>query len=295
MQFSKLNIEIFFCGLSKNNFNSLKKNIDFIFYYEKKTIFNNINLLIVDSNSEDGSKEYLNNISKSNKFVDIIHKDDLNLVTSRIERIKICRNLCLNYIQQNSDNNIRIYIPLDTDFFLFSNTSVDQLDALISKVLKTNKSSAIFPVSSPYYYDIFALRAQGWLNINSQLIVSRLKKYLKVGSFLFNYLFIFRYQLSPEKIKQKKFKLKSAFGGIGIYNLSDINLKHQKYETNEKSKEWYSEHIYFNQHFDDLMIEPNWIVDAPKEHVMFKSKEPKDKFIYFLKTIKEDVNTLFMK
>lgn len=286
-------VEIFFCGLSKNNINTLKKNIDFIFHYSKKTIFNNINLLVVDSNSEDGSKEFLNNLSKLNMFVDVVHKDNLKLVTSRIERIKICRNLCLDYIQKNSKNGVRIYIPCDTDFFLFSNTSTDQLDSLILKVLSTNKSSAIFPVSNPYYYDIFALRAQGWLNINSQLIVSRLKKYLRIGSFLFNYLFIFRYQLSPEEIKIKKFKVKSAFGGIGIYNLSNINLNRQKYEVSNKNKEWYSEHLYFNKHFDNLMIEPSWIVDAPKEHVMFKSKDVKGKFIYFLRTIKEDINTFY--
>ena len=235
----------------------------------------------------------MNKVSKTNNFVNVIHKDDLNLVTSRVERIKICRNLCLNYIERNSKTNSVVYIPFDSDFFVFSNTSFSQLDLFISKVISTNESNAIFPASQPYYYDIFALRAPGWLNINSQLIVSRLKKYLRVGSFLFNYLFIFRYQITPKKIRSKKFKLLSAFGGIGIYNISNLDLQHQKYDINNNSKEWYSEHLYFNQHFENLKIDTNWVVDAPEEHVIFKSHDLKGKFKYFFKTIKEDIKSFF--
>ena len=285
-------VEVFICGLSKNNLNS-KKNIDFILLFNNKSKFRNVNLLVVDSNSVDGSKEFLNKVSKTNNFVNVIHKDDLNLVTSRVERIKICRNLCLNYIERNSKTNSVVYIPFDSDFFVFSNTSFSQLDLFISKVISTNESNAIFPASQPYYYDIFALRAPGWLNINSQLIVSRLKKYLRVGSFLFNYLFIFRYQITPKKIRSKKFKLLSAFGGIGIYNISNLDLQHQKYDINNNSKEWYSEHLYFNQHFENLKIDTNWVVDAPEEHVIFKSHDLKGKFKYFFKTIKEDIKSFF--
>ena len=54
------NVEIFFCGLSKNNYGTLKKNIDYILQFRDKSKFSNVNLLIVDSNSEDGSKELLN-------------------------------------------------------------------------------------------------------------------------------------------------------------------------------------------------------------------------------------------
>lgn len=289
------NIEIFFCGLSKNNYGSLKKNIDFLLQYKIKSKFSNVNLLIVDSNSKDGSKELLNEFSNKNIFFNVIHKDDLNLIDSRIERIKICRNLCLQFIEQNSFKNYVIYIPFDTDFFIFSKTSHMQLDTLISKVFNNKKSNAIFPASEPFYYDIFALRAPGWLNINSQLIVSRLKKYLRIGSFLFNYLFIFRYQLSPEKIKSKKFTLFSAFGGIGIYNVSNLNLSLQKYEINNKFKEWYSEHLYFNKHFENLEIETSWVVVAPKEHVMYKSLDFNKKLVYFLNSFKQDFKSFFRK
>ena len=55
-----------------------------------------------------------------------------------------------------------------------------------------NDVDVIFPVSHPFYYDIFALRAVGWVTINFQLISNKLKKYLRLGSFIWNYIFIFR-------------------------------------------------------------------------------------------------------
>ncbi len=289
------NVEIFFCGLSKNNYESLKKNIDYLLQFKNESKYSSVNLLIVDSNSEDGSKELLNKTSSKYDFFNVVHKDDINLVDSRVERIKICRNLCLQFIDKKSKNNFVIYIPFDTDFFPFSNTKYIQLDLLISKVINNKIPSGIFPASKPFYYDIFALRAPGWLNINSQLVVSRLKKYLRIGSFIFNYLFIFRYQLSPEKIESKKYTLVSAFGGIGIYNVSNLNLSVQKYEINNKLKEWFSEHLYFNQHFENLEIETSWVVDAPKEHVMYKSLDNNKKLLYFLKSFKEDIKSFLRK
>ena len=178
------NVEIFFCGLSKNNYESLKKNIDYLLQFKNESKYSSVNLLIVDSNSEDGSKELLNKTSSKYDFFNVVHKDDINLVDSRVERIKICRNLCLQFIDKKSKNNFVIYIPFDTDFFPFSNTKYIQLDLLISKVIDNKTPSGIFPASNPFYYDIFALRAPGWLNINSQLVVSRLKKYLSIYLFL---------------------------------------------------------------------------------------------------------------
>ncbi len=285
--------EIYFCGLSKNNLDSLTKNINYILDFKNKSKYKEINLLIVDSNSNDGSKNYLNKNSDEFDFFNVIHKDDLNLVNSRIEKIKICRNLCLKFIKNNFNNNSIVYIPLDTDFYLFSKTSPEKLDELIDYVLQIENNAGIFPVSEPYYYDIFALRAKRWLNINSQLIVTNLKKYIRVGSFIFNYLFIFRYQLSPKRIELKKISVISAFGGIGIYNLSNFDLKNKTYDVSKKSIDMYSEHLFFNKHFDYLEIKTDWVIDAPEEHVLFKSYNFKEKIIYIVKTFKEDFKNLF--
>ena len=289
------NVEIIFCGLSKDNKETLTNNLDFILKYKEESIYNNINVLIVDSESNDGSKNYLNDLSNKLTYVNVIHKDDLNNILNRIERIKICRNLCLKFINEKFDKNSLIYIPFDSDINLFSKTSFKQFDELISYVIKLDMNCGIFPVSEPYYYDIFALRAKKWLNFNSQLIVSKLKRFIRIGSFIFNYIFIFRYQLTPKQIKSKQFTVTSAFGGIGIYNISNFDLENKKYDTNEKFSEWYSEHIYFNNYFKNLEIITNWIIEAPAEHVLFKSYNFKNKIFYILKTFKEDIKSFFIK
>ena len=47
--------EIYFCGLSKNNLDSLTQNIAYILNFKKKSKYKKINVLMVDSNSVDGS------------------------------------------------------------------------------------------------------------------------------------------------------------------------------------------------------------------------------------------------
>ena len=283
---------IIFCGLSKNNISTLKKNINFFLGFNKFIKNKKIKVLIVDSDSTDGTKEYLNELSAKIGLLEVIHKDNIYNIPSRVERIKMCRNICLDYINRNIASQKIIYIPCDLDIFLFSKTSYQQLENLITYTMKKKNNTGIFPVSNPHYYDIFALRAPGWLNINSQLIVSRLKKFFKIGSFFWNYLFIFRYQLTPAKIQKKNFTIISAFGGIGIYDISDLDLNKVRYEINKKSRDWYSEHIYFNSYFKNLEIKADWIIDAPSEHVVFKSLSLGGKIIYFLKSIKHDLKSI---
>ena len=56
--------------------------------------------------------------------------------------------------------------------------------------------------------------------------------------------------------------------------------------------------LYFNQHFENLEIETSWVVDAPKEHVMYKSldfnKKLKNKHIKQVVTLTVGVYLLFI-
>ena len=61
--------EIYFCGLSKNNLDSLTQNVDYILNFKNKSKYEKINLLVIDSNAVDGSKDYLNRISQKFEFI----------------------------------------------------------------------------------------------------------------------------------------------------------------------------------------------------------------------------------
>jgi len=223
-------LNLIICGLSKNCLDTTKNNIASLVDLKNYTKNLNLQIIIVDSNSNDGSKEFLEEASKKYNYISVIHEDGLEYkYQSRIERIAHCRNQCLEAIKRNNYCQNFLYIPMDFDINHFEITSHEEFFKLVKEFKEDANTNAIFPVSYPYYYDIFALRAEGWVNINSQLIVNKLKKYLRLGSFFWNYIFIFRKQWPPEKIAKKELKIKSAFGGCGIYRIENNKLENIKY------------------------------------------------------------------
>ena len=136
-------------------------------------------------------------------------------------------------------------------------------------------------------YDIFALRADNWVEYNSQLRIKKLKNIFFIGSFFLNYLYIFRHQLDLQKFKKSKSNVSSAFGGMGIYNLNSSVVKNY-YKLSKKNPEFVSEHVLFNMNFD-LEIMEDWNIPAPPEHLEFKLLDVRNKIIYFLKTFYFDL------
>ena len=167
--------------------------------------------IFVDSDSEDGTKDLIKKSSLINKKFIFHNLDGLEeKYSNRIERIQISRNECLKIMYKDS-SKFKIYIPLDLDIDLFNELSIQDLERFIDCCIKKDELNGIFPFSKPFYYDIFALRATNWLNLNSQYWVTRYKKYIRIGSFFVNYALIFRHQITPQKFKNKNSKIISAF------------------------------------------------------------------------------------
>ena len=289
------NLNITICGLSKNCFDSLKHNIESIIEIKKTNI--NLNLIIIDSDSNDGSKKFLNEIELKHNFIKIFHEDNLeSYLPTRIHRIAHCRNVALNYAKKINKNDF-IYVPMDLDIRQFQLTVPEKFINILRNFEQNQSYEGQFPVSMPYYYDIFALRAKGWINLNSQLIINRLKKIFPLGSFIWNYIFIFRYQWSPERIQRKNFKTFSAFGGCGMYKVNAKNKQVISYNVSESNPNFVSEHIFFNKLFNNLYISNIWKIPAPYEHLSYKRLSSKQKINYILKTIYSDLknNLIFRK
>lgn len=278
---------IFFVCMSKNCFDSLQKNLNFLFNFKEKSQLD-IKIFIVDSDSVDGTKEYSLKLEEEllvDKFIEI---DNLEInYSSRIERLTICRNSSLMEMKEYNLNQV-IYVPIDSDIFVFEHTNIDDFENIINQLIENNIWEGVFPFSIPYYYDIFALRKPGWVDGNNLLQAKQRKQKIKFGSFFINYFYIFRKQVDKDFFKQKKIKVNSAFGGIGIYKIKDIqNLKYT-YLPDFQNIDFVSEHINFNLNFKNLYILKDWNIPAPKGYVYFKNSNFKDKLIYILKTIKND-------
>ena len=104
---------------------------------------------------------------------------------SRIQRLSICRNKALEVINKIMTQSV-IYIPMDMDIDLFKRTDIKNFQKIINQFSENTGLDTIFPFSTPFYYDIFALRKKGWVTKNNLLIARKLKDKLKLFSFLIN-------------------------------------------------------------------------------------------------------------
>ena len=286
MQKSNSEYDIYFCGISKNCCENIEKNLNFLETFSKNSSYLS-KIIIVDSDSRDGTKDIIEKYKNKDKFI-INELDGLeDLYPNRIERIITSRNRCLEIISNINISNKIIYIPIDLDLDIFKYVNIEKLTFLIEYCIKKNSSYGIFPFSTPFYYDIFALRAENWVKYNAQLKIKKLKKFFLIGSFFLNYLFIFRHQLNLKKFESMKFNITSAFGGMGIYNFNSNNVT-KYYKLSEKNPDLVSEHILFNNNFN-IEIIPDWNIPAPPEHLEFKLLNFRNKIIYFLRTLYFDI------
>jgi hypothetical protein len=282
---------LYFIGMSKNCFNSLKSNIEFLLKFKDFTS-HNIDICIIDSDSSDGTKEYCYELYEQKFINQIIEIDNLEKeYSSRIERLTICRNEGLNYIGKMIDKEA-LYIPMDMDLDLFSLTSFEELEKIINTFISRDNFDGLFPFSVPHYYDIFALRATGWVNGNNLLTARKLKDKFKIFSVIFNYFLIFRKQKHIEKFNEPFISVESAFGGMGLYKMGVKEFENYKYDINVDNINYYSEHIVFNNFFKNLYISCEWKFPSPMEYTFFNNFTFLEKITYIMKTLKNDFKNI---
>ena len=282
-------MNIVFAGLARNCQNSIKKNINFIDKFRNQYPNINIYLYILESDSVDGTKEYLSEVKT--KYSRIYSVDNLDArFDFRTERIAFCRNYLLEKINNEIDSNDFIYIPLDLDIEIFKYTNSENFFDLLN-ILENSEAEVIFPFSYPYYYDIHALRSKGWNIKNPWHAVYSINKYLIIGKFFTRYYFVYR--------KQKKYnehlaevQVDSAFGGIGVYKVNKAKFKELKYSIDLKYGNTSCEHIAFNNSFKKKIICPSWKTPSPGEHIEYKLLDFNKKIKYIYKSLISDFKNI---
>ena len=91
---------------------------------------------------------------------------------------------------------------MDFDIDHFEITSPKEFVDLAKRFEKDTNIDAIFPVSHPFYYDIFALRAVELGNYKFTACIYQAKKYLRLGSF-YGIIYLF-FENNGLQIKLKK-------------------------------------------------------------------------------------------
>ena len=276
LSFNKCNLV--FAGLARDCARTVEKNIASILSLCDDPRVESLQLFIAENDSQDQTRSLLASIERRFEQIQLVLLPSLDTVfPSRVARIAYCRQYLLGVIADkvdlDSSSNI-LYIPIDLDSEIFSTVNGDLFVRTCLLLLSNACLDAIFPSSSPFYYDVLALRASGWCSSDCMY---DLRKFTRFGSqfiSLLGYLWLIaRRQKSSAKLAATTdlIPVQSAFGGLGIYRAEAISVA--KYFNSFWSHEVYAhsnEHVIFNGYIHNKVIATKLTIDAPKEHIQLR-------------------------
>lgn len=244
-----INKNIIIAALARDCEDSLRINIPVI---EKlRTQISWSQVVVVENDSIDGTKDLLNDWKINSKNVTIISNDygtktipdksDLiiNPMTSyqRIDKMVFYRNLYLDYIKE-IDHPIDLVIIIDIDVLEISlaglmdviNSFDDKTGAVFANGISVMKT----PLGlSEIYYDIFAVWEYPISNDFSYSKDSLARTFKSINK---------------NVKKSSLYSVISAFGGVGVYNYQAIkNLRYKTVLNSLNQQEAICEHIPFHQ------------------------------------------------
>lgn len=281
-------MKLVFSGPVKNCGRNLEKNLNFLINLKNDTRIELLDIFILEGDSIDNTKFILEKYKKNSEINLFEHNNLHEVIPNRVERIAYCRNLLLKEINDKKID-YDFYIPLDLDVDLFSQISKEEFIRILTQIRDNNEIEVLFPFSVPFYYDLAALRASGWLEEDIWIKFNILAKKLKFGKIFLRIYLIFKKQIKHPRSK-KLIKVDSAFGGIGLYKLKQSISSLRKYGLSDEAIS--ADHIVFNSNFNKKYIDPNWNVRAPYEHIEFKTLPFYGKMKYIYKELQFELKNI---
>ncbi len=264
-------LNVVFVGCARDCDDTLKKSLENIKIYS--SLFNTGYQVIVENGSKDKTREILKDNQNQNNFY--LFEDHLNELPYRGQRLEKARNIIIQKIRSNSNlSKCDLLIVLDLDGS--GNYLINEKDIFKSIEFLYSKDSigAVFANQLGTYYDMWTLRddkyckndfwAEVLKNITKKIfpnekitneVINEVKK-----NFIDKHTFSFEKSLLPIKVK-------SAFGGFGVYKMNYVLKNKRQYEgtqiidlvfkDNSKAKIKFQkcEHVNFNLGFLDQNLE----------------------------------------
>jgi hypothetical protein len=280
-------------GTVSNVENLLKR--DFLQVYSAVSEIGAVEIFLVESDSQDKSVELLTSMSVEIPNFQFVALGNLRKqLENRIERIRFCRNKYVEFIQKNHVKEKWDYIVV-ADF--------DGMNSQISSRKITNALEnsnlwdACFATQTLGYYDLYALRAGGWVENDVFEDLERLKRLNpfveKSKIHFFNFLWAFMHydRLRHVAIYSKMKRLNSglvsvdsAFGGFALYK--PFIFERFNYEKTDKNATSGCEHLdlHFKCKKDGLEL----VIDSQLTNSYWNDYNlNKFKFIRFLRELKK--------
>jgi len=255
-----MNKKILLVGTVSNVAKTIEKELKVVL--KALSVFDFVEVFLVESDSTDETVKVLKKIASNNNNFKFIAMGKLNdKYPHRIARIAYCRNIYVKYIRDNNN------------FCKWDYVAVADLDGMNFK-LKTKGIKSCFETHIDWdgvmanqrfgYYDLYALRAFGWVEGDCFQELEIVKKNTKQPkqsknkfvNFIKNFKHFDKSRKSViydrMKVLPKKSgftRVQSAFGGFALYK-SEVFFKNY-YDINSEV-EIVSEHIYFHTNLSNM-------------------------------------------
>lgn len=252
-----MNKKILLVGTVSNVAKTIEKELKVVL--KALSVFDLVQVFLVESDSTDETVKILEKIALKNRNFEFIALEKLkDKYPNRIARIAYCRDIYVRYIRDNC-------VVSKWDYVV-----VADLDGMNFK-LRKNGIQSCFETNIDWdgvmanqkfgYYDIYALRAPGWVEEDCFISIKRNKKISKQPNIsnisLINFIVQFNYfdkfrkkyiydQMKIIKNKNLFIKVDSAFGGLAIYK-PQVFLN-SLYSTDQAI---HSEHVNFHKASDN--------------------------------------------
>mgnify|MGYP003774033503 CR=1 FL=1 len=249
------------CGLASNCAERMKQNV-----LQLSSCFSSDELLaihVVESDSTDDTIQYLKNFKHENGMFSSCSLGDLKArIPNRVERIQFCRENYVAWLRESA-LLLKADAVLVTDFDIeFHLLTRKRLDYLLMPILR-NHIDAIFPNIHGPYYDLYALRCDGWVMTDVWEDVSKFRTILPLEECLEAFIYSKQIKLGGGGL----LPVQSAFGGLGVYKPSVFRT------CNYAPWKNVCEHLTLHQNmmkfgFDRLAISLDAdIINPPCEHI----------------------------
>lgn len=260
---------IYFAGLARDCEEAIAPNLEALIRIADSRDNCQCLIFLLENDSKDRTGELLCNFSE--KFADRVklwQLPGLGLAKpERIDRLAWCRNFLLEQIRQAVvDPAASLYVPIDLDDQILASLDPAGFWRAVDR-FEAEGINGLFPISRPYYYDLLALRAPGWVEADHQELVATSRP--RLGWFRSLQQFVFAKQRPISSFAADTLiPVDSAFGGIGIYRFLAIDAS--RYHVIWLGRYFECEHVSFNQPIGSLYIDAGLVVQAPVGHLVYQ-------------------------
>jgi len=245
-----MNKKILLVGTVSNVAKTIEKELKVVL--DALSVFDFVEVFLVESDSTDETVKILKKIASNNNNFKFIAMGKLkDKYPHRIARIAYCRNIYVKYIRENNDTGKWNFVAVaDLDGMNFKLNKRGILSCFETNI----DWDGVMANQRFGYYDLYALRASGWVEEDCFEELETIKNIIKPPKLsknrLLNFILNFRHYDKLRKSiiydrmkvlpKKSEFvKVQSAFGGFAIYK-KNLLLNTKYYDAN------ISEHVLFH-------------------------------------------------